>query len=129
MKSERTTRNLKCDLTEEEWAERSNKLAEVERDMRALEKQRKQVASDLKARKDAFDGQLGALAAQVRERAEFRDVDCRIDYDGDEVLVVRADTETVVERRKALPAELQEELPIGDPPPKPEGRLRRRSEK
>lgn len=108
------TKNLKCKLSREEVEQRAARMADVESDIRSVEEHRKSVVADLNGRKKALDSELATLGRQVREHAEYRDVECsmRPDYEAGIMETVRLDTEERVDVRKLYDSERQEQLPL-----------------
>lgn len=117
------TRNLKCDLTPEEWEAQAMRHAEVEQGMRSLEAQRKQVTADLKAQKEALDAELERIGHKVRTKTEYREIECEQQMWPREgvVVVIRLDTGDEIERRPMFDSERQLELVDQDRPPNDDG--------
>jgi hypothetical protein len=99
-------------------------MADVESDIRSVEEQRKSVVADLNGRKKALDAELASLGRQVREHAEYRDVECSLepDYEAKIMETIRLDTGERVEVRKLYDSEMQAELPLKVAEESPEGR-------
>jgi hypothetical protein len=108
------TRNLKCLLSREEVESRAARMADVESDLRQIEEHRKSVVADLNGRKKALDAELASLGRQVREHAEYRDVECAMepDYEAKIMETIRLDTGERIDVRKLYDSEMQPELPL-----------------
>ena len=107
--------NHKVQLTEEEVREAAEKLAKLTDDIEGKEADKKSVASQYKADIDRLTGDARASAALVRNKYEYRQVECReeFDYDHFTVSVMRLDTGETVRTRALTTAEKQAELSIG----------------
>jgi hypothetical protein len=118
------TRNLKCLLNREEVETRAARMADVESDLRQIEEHRKSVVADLNGRKKALDAELASLGRQVREHAEYRDVECTMepDYGAGIMETIRLDTGERIDVRKLYDSEMQPELPLKVAEESPEGR-------
>lgn len=98
-----SSRWLEVRLTEEERKQRADRAAElsalsVKDELR--EEQYKAEAKSAKEAKESKQKEAGALLAVYRAGKESQNVECREEYDGIEVLVVRTDTEAVIEKRR-----------------------------
>ena len=108
------TRTLPCVLTDDELLARGDALA---RQHAAIKDEEAAQAGEKKRMKEALDeltGEQARLARIVRDKAEPRDVECRIvhDYATQAVQVVRTDTGEVIESRAMTDRERQIGLPM-----------------
>ena len=106
------TRHLPCKLTDQELAERRDKLAQQVRDLAHAEQAKKDAAAEHKAACELIEKEMSLVAREIRERAEIRPVVVRKETDieaGIEELI-RADTGEVVETRALAPHEKQAKL-------------------
>lgn len=112
-------KNLRHDLTPEEWERYAMRHAEIAEDMRALDDQKKQMTSELKAREKALEAELAVIGNKVRERCEYRSTPCREEarFSAGVAVTVRLDTGEDIGSRPLLDSERQLELV-----PKEEGR-------
>lgn len=106
-------RDLKVKLTEEEWANASDLLAQEDAAARATDIERKQVMLSFKQRLEAHNTQSGILAEKVRTHEETRAVEC--EWRPDERRLVmelfRLDTGVLIDTRPMTAAERQVTLP------------------
>jgi hypothetical protein len=117
-KVHKLTETLKCELTREEVEEAAAKLAQAIDARNGLEDQRKAAQEQFKASIAGKEADITKFTGLVRNKYEFRQVQCeeRFEYDTGEVLKVRLDTGEIWNRRKMLPGELQQALPLDDVP-------------
>lgn len=101
-------RELPCELTDDEVAERAARMADAVELRDEREVKRKEVNAALKREVDALIAEIKLLAETVRLRRELRDVLCvtRVQRDGS-IIIVRTDTDAVVEVRNAVPGTQQ----------------------
>lgn len=104
------SRSLPCPLTDAEVAYRADKLANLVREMHAMEAEKRAEAQRFKTAIEEHDAAIEALATQVRTRTEYRTVECQEQLRGSLVDTVRCDTGEIVERRPASKGELQQSL-------------------
>lgn len=107
-------RNLPCSLTRDELLDRADELSSTVQQIAVEEDRASNIKSQLKASMAELEARSSNLAAIVRSREEYRDIECRQTLDAEHgmVSVWRVDTGAEVERRKATPAELQQALPL-----------------
>lgn len=112
---EKTTRNLNCDLTEEEVSTYSNELARITTEQEGLEDEKKSVMSGYKDKIDRCVLDMRTLARKIQTRKEMRDVECRwtFDFSKARATLKRIDTLEIIEERAMTAEELQIELPTG----------------
>lgn len=103
-------RTLSCKLTRNEFAERATELAKTERELVALEADRKAANDAFKNRAGGLNDRRAVLCEAVITRAEPRLVDCtwHADWVGKSMLLRRDDTGEVVHVRTMTPEEVQE---------------------
>jgi hypothetical protein len=113
-KTIRFTESLKCDLSREEIEAAGGDLARSIQEVGIIEEERKSVNDQYKARIASKDSDISRFAALVRNKYEFRQVDCTLTYDFIRCLVtkVRTDTGEILEERAMRDSERQMGLPI-----------------
>lgn len=91
-------------LSDDEVAERSDRLARAIKQREKVDQERSDAAKGYKRDLDAFAAEIKLLATCVRERREIREVECfsRVLGDGS-VLIIRRDTGDVIEQQHADP--------------------------
>lgn len=118
-KTERFQQTLRCELSREEVEKRADRaahlVAEHEQKQADLDNAKKQAKAEL----DRIEAEHKSLSAQVRDRAEYRSVECEktLDFRRWEVTVTRKDTDEVIQERPMSAAEreaAQTELALGD---------------
>jgi len=117
-------------LTEKEIRESAEKLAKLIADISDKEAEKKEIASRFKADVERMQNDASGFAAMVRNKYEYRSVECREDRDHKEaeIFTIRLDTGEEIRRRKMTETEKQESLKLGKekkagritPPPKGE---------
>lgn len=100
-------RNLKCDLTKDEVNSRAEQVSILIGERDQMETKRKTVDGAAKEEIKSCDGDIGQLARQVRERAEYRDVECLWENDGLTMALVRKDVGEIVWERPLTDSERQ----------------------
>jgi hypothetical protein len=107
------TRMLKCKLTEEEWNERANLLAEEHQRGQRLDAEHKLVAKLHNQRMGVVKDNVERLSSALRLREEERMVQCEDRRDEDKLLIdtVRLDTGEVIGTRPMTAEERQVALP------------------
>lgn len=119
MKIETTTRHLRCVLTEKEILEVGKQSAELTRAIIALEDDKARISKDFGARIAEKEAQRSVLTDKIISGYEFRDVPCVVrlnDPKPGSKTIVRNDTIDVVAIELMNPDEMQEKLPLEDPP-------------
>ena len=114
-KSEIFRDNLKTKLTDGELKALSRELAEKFIDLEGLEKDKKGVVADYKARIEVIEAKLNSLSQKVSTQFEWRDVDCQWEYDfksGTKSLL-RLDLNVIVKVAKVTDADRQRLLNVG----------------
>ena len=89
---------LKCGLSDEEVMAAGDRMAQGLEDIERLEDRKKAVMDDIKARISGAAAQVAINRDLVRNRYEFRDVDCErvVDYKDKTVTTARMDTGEIV---------------------------------
>ncbi len=103
---------LPVQLTESEFRDRAQKLANCSRELALLEAEQEEVKGRWKATKAEIENRGSLLAHVVRTGTENRPVMCehQADFDAGTLSVVRMDDGTVVQERKLAPEERQGQL-------------------
>lgn len=106
------TRELACDLSDQEVIERAKALAAMLADLSMLEEQRRAASKHFGEDIKGLEREVQKLGQAIRTRQELRDVACieRQNFSLNEVVVVRTDTSAVVESRAMTPEERQASL-------------------
>ena len=102
-------RNLKCDLRKDEVNSRGEQVAILVGESADLEQARKDANDTAKKENQRCESSITRLSRQVRERAEWRDVECAWERDdADQTMrLVRTDTGEVVWHRPLTSDEKQ----------------------
>ena len=101
--SEQTVKtHLKCKLSVEEVAEASENTARLVQEKAVQEADKKSAMAGFKARIDAAEAGIVSESNKVRDKYEYRDVECTVtrDYEKKTIKKVRSDTEETIEDRK-----------------------------
>jgi hypothetical protein len=103
------TRNLVCELTQEEFNDRASQLAALAGRKAELEQEQEVVKAGWKKREADIKSDWNHLSRVVGRREEVREVTCEAvgDYLTRRVTVYRRDTGLVVEERAMTEHELQ----------------------
>ncbi len=114
MKRRKTVRTLWCDLTPEEFLQRSERLAATISAIKEKKSELQILAAPIKERIKELQATVAELAETVHARAEERDVVVwrEIDTDAGVERTVREDTGEVVHSRALQQNEMQEEMPL-----------------
>ena len=73
---ERFSRSLPCKFSPDELRAKADELAESVANLNALEKEKKQVASDYKGRIDNVSAKVSILARHISQKQEYQHVEC-----------------------------------------------------
>jgi hypothetical protein len=100
-------RDLKCKLTNDEWAAIAAQLANDGEKREQLEAQKKSEASAIKAKIDDVEKSISSLGVKVRTHEEIRAVECFEKADDKRFVVelYRDDTGELIETRPMTSAE------------------------
>lgn len=118
MQNKPYTEYLRCDLTDTEIADAARDLARANAKRAAIEQQKKEVDSQLKAEIAAQDTVIARLSTLINTGHEYRNIDCRIDLDTPDKgrkRIVRLDTgeevaiKPMTDADKQMALELEEE--------------------
>lgn len=109
-----TVRHLCCELTHDELLDRGQKLAYHLSEIARIDSELASFKSQIKSRLDMANAKVQDYQQQVAEKAEWRDVECRDDYDYEAKLVrsFRLDTDEQIGSRQMTGDELQGVLPL-----------------
>ena len=101
VKVKKTTRFLKVKLTEQEVADAADRMADGFDQVGKVEEEAKQMADSYKAKLKELEGQLSKNQLLVRNKYDFRQVDCeeKSDYKVGKITITRLDTKETVEDR------------------------------
>lgn len=104
------TRELTCDLSDEDVIERAKALAHALSEVNVLEVQRRASAKHFGEDIKALEREVEKLAVSIRTRQELREVECleKREFRTNEVVVVRTDTGDVIDSRAMTIEERQE---------------------
>lgn len=81
MRKEVIVQTLPCVLTREELEDRSRRLAAAVQSQAELEKEKKAINDQLKARETAFDAEITNMSGQITSGKEYRQVECSWEFD------------------------------------------------
>jgi hypothetical protein len=107
-------RTLYAPLTEAAKAQACDRMASLMGWIDGVEVERKAAMDACKEQREDFEGELSALAREVREGTP-QEVPCTIerDYRAAMIRVWRVDTDAIIEERAMTPEELRRELELG----------------
>ncbi len=105
------TENLKCVLTEDEVKQSAETLARLIQSKTSLEKDKKSAMASFKAKIDATEAGIIDQSNKVRDKYEYRDVDCvqHMNFTAHTIKTTRSDTNEVFDDRKMTVAEKLDE--------------------
>lgn len=106
------TKNLKVALTKDEVLSAAESLARTLDELNSLEDDKKSLTDSFKAKITEAEARATQFKAKVRDKYEWRPVDCEETRDPTEgtVVVVRLDTNETIEDRKMTYDERQGQL-------------------
>ena len=109
----RETRSLKVDLTPEEIMQAATKAADAQQTIVELEAELQGQKENIKGRTTLAEAELSRNSMLVRQKYDFRKVECRvIRYYSQRLLrVIRTDTDQTIEERTMTDLEISE-LPM-----------------
>jgi hypothetical protein len=112
-KVERFRSRLRVLLPRDAVAERADRMAHVIGERENLVAQAKAATAHLKAQIKEKDAEIGALSAQIRDKAEYAEVECerRHHYRAGTIVEVRLDTDETTFERAMTFSERQLDLP------------------
>lgn len=95
------TRDLLCQLTQDEVRVKGEEFARLSQTIDAKEEERKQASKKAKDEIDELKTAAYTVRHSVRTHTEYRPVECvwYTDYTADEIVLVRTDTHQEVERQ------------------------------
>ena len=108
MELKKTTRSLKCILTEQELKQVAEQMAQTYTDLQSEEDGLKSVTAQFKARIAGMEANISLYANKIQNKFEFRMIDCHQEEKGSDVIMIRDDTKEVIETRPMTKEELQE---------------------
>lgn len=105
-------RSLEVKLTEQEILGKSRELAKAQLDIKEKELQLKSVQDDFKDKISALESEIGILSRAIANGSEYRDIECRWEYDwpGGTKTLVRLDTMEDVKKDVITQQERQQKL-------------------
>lgn len=105
-------RDLRCELSHDEVAERADLLAELQGEREKTERDKSASSAAFNAELKRLAGEITTRAQQVRDHAEQRSILCieKVDRANHSAELVRTDTGEVIRRRSLSENELQGEL-------------------
>lgn len=117
-RTETFKQSLKVELEPEEKIALGAELAELQQEKAKLEAEQKNVKKQFDSKIAQCDSRGTEIGCLIRSGYEYRSVECErtFDYPNAEVVVVRLDTNEVVEKRGMTKDELQIEMPLEDGP-------------
>lgn len=95
MRAARVKLNMECVYTDGELAEKRDQLSETILDIQQVEDDKATVTRTFKERLDGLYGQSTKLAQQIKNRKEFRMVECAVEFNkpnSGEKTTIRLDT-------------------------------------
>lgn len=104
-------KELRCKLTTEEVTERARQFGIKHKEHKELEETVKQKKREMGVTLTNSEKEMVRLADAVRDREELRPVECYDEVIRGEYLIKRVDTDEIVDRRPATPAEAQTTIP------------------
>jgi hypothetical protein len=116
----RYTSTLPVKLTEDEFKERAEGLAQLCQDITAEESRAADVKAQLKARLTQLEGRRSELSIVVARKEEMRPVGCEVlaDFENYKAIILRTDTGVIMSVRPLTDSERQSHLPL-EPEPAP----------
>ena len=117
MSNETFFQQLPVPLTEEELKQRGKDLAKTHQDIGEIERHKKEINDDFKAKISALEASTSSLSRAISNGYEYREVECEwaFFWEKGEKHMVRLDTGETVEIRKISDFERQERLPLDEP--------------
>jgi len=114
IKTTKESHLLKCELTQEEVLAAGDALATAIDNVHKLQDEKESVVKSIKAREAVLEAEITKQQLLVRNKYDFRHVDCNniLDYEALECYVIRLDTKVEVSHRKMTEEEKQTTLPF-----------------
>lgn len=110
-------RNLRCTFTRDERLELAQKLAEHHNTLVAVQDEKSRAMKDYASRIKGIENDIGDISRKVTNGYEFRDIDCRVQFDVPEAgkkTIVRLDSKDVVGVESMTHEEKQLPIPAVD---------------
>jgi len=113
-KTTKETRILKCLLTQEEILQAGDDLATALDNLKQVQAEKDSVSKTFKAKEAELEANITAKQVLVRNKYDYRPVDCNnvLDYEAAECYVIRTDTNEEIIRRAMSEDEKQTTLPF-----------------
>ena len=113
-KTTKEVRILKCLLTQEEILQAGDDLATALDNLKQVQAEKDSVSKTFKAKEAELEANITAKQVLVRNKYDYRKVDCDniLDYETTECYVIRTDTNEEVIRRAMSEDEKQTTLPF-----------------
>lgn len=113
MKKEIIVQTLPCVLTREELEDRSKRLAAAVQAQNELEKEKKSINDQLKARDAVLVAEITNMSGQITTGKEYRPVECKWEYNWDAgwKYLTRTDNDETIERMRISEDERQARIP------------------
>jgi len=113
MKREVIMQTLPCILSREELEDRSRRLASAVQSQAELEKEKKAINDQLKARDTALESEITNMSGQITTGKEYRMVECEWEFDWKKGVkyLRRTDTYEELENKKITENERQAKFP------------------
>lgn len=110
MRQTKCKRVLDCVLTDMELIQRAKTMSQTMNKKVAADDKLKSATTQIKAEIAQLESEIKSLQVVVSSGKEFREIECKIDYDWDKRIksVVRTDTGVIVEEDIIPESELQE---------------------
>ena len=117
MSNETFFQQLPVPLTEEELKQRGKDLAKTHQDIGEIERHKKEINDDFKAKISALEASTSSLSRAISNGYEYREVECEwaFFWEKGEKHMVRLDTGETVEIRKISDFERQDRLHLDEP--------------
>ena len=115
MQHKNTTETLRCNLTDDEKMLAGKELAESTNTLTQLEEDKAQIVADFKARTTAAEAKISILSNKIRSGYEFRQVECRVEFDKPEPglkITTRMDTFEIIRTENMSDDEKQQQLEL-----------------
>ena len=113
-KTTKEVRILKCLLTQEEILQAGDDLATALDNLKQVQAEKDSVSKTFKAKEAELEANITAKQVLVRNKYDYRKVDCNniLDYETTECFVIRTDTNEEIIRRAMSEDEKQTTLPF-----------------